>query len=156
MGIGIALGSMIINFLLAGRITLQYVPHAMLLLSLFTVDLSWASPMVVEGASLQSLVIFFSKINHWRIAIDLFLLAVSGGIFAVPLYTYLQVACDSNVRARTIAANNIMNALFMVVGTCLVMLLLHFNVEIIHVFLVMAILNVFVAFVFWKLFPKAS
>ena len=85
---GIALGSMAINYLLAGRITLQYVPYAMLLLSLFTTDLYWASPVGVNDATLQSLVEFFRQIRHWRIAMDLFFLAFSGGLFIVPLYTY--------------------------------------------------------------------
>ena len=149
---GIALGSMAINYLLAGRITLQYVPYAMLLLSLFTTDLYWASPVGVNDATLQSLVEFFRQIRHWRIAMDLFFLAFSGGLFIVPLYTYLQVASDSTVRARTIAANNIINALFMVLGTCLVMLLLHWQIEITQVFFILALLNTGAAVVFWFYF----
>ena len=153
---GIALGSMVINYLLAGRITLQYVPHAMLLLSFFAADLYWASPVRIDGEFSQSLVNFFSQLVHWRIAIDLFLLALSGGLFVVPLYTYLQVASDGAVRSRTIAANNIINALFMVFGTCLVMLLLYFHIEIAHVFLILAILNACAAIVFLLLFPERT
>ena len=151
---GIAFGSMAINRLLAGRITLQYVPHAMLLLSLFAVDLSWASPPRADDVSLQTLAVFFSHVSHWRIAMDLFLLAFSGGLFVVPLYTYLQVASDTVSRSRTIAANNIINALFMVLGTFLVMLLLNFHVEISHVFLILAILTVCAAGVFVILRPE--
>ncbi len=40
--------------------------------------------------------------------------AASGGLFSVPLYATLQRAADPAERARTIAANNVMNALFMV------------------------------------------
>lgn len=152
--IGIALGSMAINHLLAGKITIRYVPFTMLLLSIFGADLSWASPKGLNDLPLQSFPQFFSHVAHWRIAIDLFLLAVSGGLFVVPLYTYLQVICDSATRARTIAANNIINALFMVFGTCFVILLLHFHVPISKVFMILAILNACAATIFWVLFPK--
>ncbi len=52
------------------------------------------------------------------------MLAFCAGLFVVPLYTYLQIISPVENRARTIAANNIFNALFMVMGTLLVMLLL--------------------------------
>ena len=149
--IGIALGSMAINRLLAGKSTLHYVPHAMILLSLFTGDLYWASPVKVDAMSLQTIPQFFSGFNHWRIAMDLFLLAFSGGLFVVPLYTYLQVVSEVAMRSRTIAANNIMNALFMVMGTCLVILLLRFHATIPQVFLILALLNSAVAIFFWSL-----
>lgn len=154
--IGIALGSMTINRLLVGRLTLKYVPHAMMLLSFFAADLYWASPPRADQGSMQSLEQFFSNFVHWRIAIDLFLLAFSGGLFVVPLYTYLQVVSDESMRARTIAANNIINALFMVFGTTLVMLLLHWYIAIPEVFLILAILNACVTLVFWLFLPKQA
>lgn len=154
--IGIALGSMVINHLLAGRITLRYVPHGMLLLSLFAGDLYWASPVYSDSESLQSLVLFFSRLAHWRIAMDIFLLAVSSGLFLVPLHTYLQVVSAGSMRSRTLAANNIMNALFIVFGSGLVMLLLHFHVAISIVFLLLAVLNGIAAILFWIVFQKQS
>lgn len=151
---GIAVGSMVINRVLAGKITLQYVPHAMLLLSFFAVDLFWASPTNTDESLSYSLVQFFGQLNHWRIAADLFLLAFSGGLFVVPLYAYLQVVSKHSLRARTIAANNIVNALFMVMGTCFMMLLLHFYVAIAQVFLILAILNIGATLVFWTLLRR--
>jgi MFS family permease len=150
LSLGIGLGSIVINYILAGRITLKYVPHAMFFQSLFFADLYWASPVSVgvDGFSLQSMALFFCQLAHWRIAMDLFFLAFSSGLFVVPLYTYLQVVGDNSERSRTIAANNIINALFMVLGTALVMLLLHFHIEISSVFLIFAILNVCAAVFF--------
>ncbi len=154
--IGIALGSIVINRLLAGEITLRYVPHAMLLLSLFAVDLCLASPVKIDNLlPLQSVFQFFSHITHWRIAMDLFLLAFSGGLFAVPLYTYLQVVSEGSMRSRTVAANNIINALFMILGTGLVILLVHFHVAISRVFFILAILNGCAVIVFWVLFLRS-
>jgi len=155
--IGIALGSITINRLLGGKITLRYVPYAMLLLSLFSADLCWASPDNIDPSlALQSACQFFSQLAHWRIAMDLFLLAFSGGLFVVPLYTYLQVVSESGMRSRTVAANNIVNALFMVAGTGLVMLLVYFQVSIPYVFFILAMLNVVAVIVFWLLFIKTK
>ena len=128
----------------------------MVLLSLFAVDLYWASPVKLAALPLQSIIQFFSHLNHWRIALDLFLLAFSGGLFVVPLYTYLQVVSEGGLRSRTIAANNIINALFMILGTGFVMLLVHFNIAIAHVFFILAVLNVCAALVFWILFLRAQ
>lgn len=148
--IGIALGSLTINQILRGRLSLSIVPLAMLGLTFFTFDLYWASPSKVEAQeTLLTLLVFFTHFNYWRIAFDLFMLAFSAGLFVVPLYTYLQVASHPEARARTIAANNIYNAMFMVFGTMLVMILLHFNVAIPQVFLLLSILNLFAALFLW-------
>jgi MFS family permease len=152
--IGIAVGSIIINRMLLGEITLRYVPHAMILLSFFAMDLCWASPNKIDNVPLQSIAQFFSHLMHWRIAIDLFFLAFSGGLFVVPLYTYLQIVSDEHMRSRTIAANNIINALFMIMGAGLVMSLAHFNVPISRVFLILAMLNGCAVVVFWALFLR--
>jgi hypothetical protein len=138
-----------INRILQGRITLSLVPLAMLAFTLFTFDLYWASPVVDAQEPLLNLIPFFTYLMHWRVAFDLFMLAFSAGLFVVPLYTYLQVASNPDNRARTIAANNIYNALFMVLGTFLVMMLLHFNVAIPQVFLIISLLNVFAALFLW-------
>lgn len=148
--LGIAIGSFTINKILKGTVTLSVVPYAMCALTFFTFDLYWASPGTLEHSeSMVSLVTFFTYIQHWRIAIDLFLLAFCAGLFVVPLYTYLQIASPPDRRARTIAANNIYNALFMVLGTALVMLLLHLNMTIPQVFLILSILNFIAAVSLW-------
>lgn len=148
--IGIAIGSLMINRMLQGRITLSIVPAAMISLSVFTFDLYWASPVAVGNSEpLLGLLNFFTYFAHWRIAFDLFMLAFSAGLFVVPLYTFLQVASHPEARARTIAANNIYNALFMVGGTFFVMVLLYFNIAIPQVFLILSLLNFFAAVVLW-------
>lgn len=152
--IGIAFGSMLINRLLAGKITLVYVPAVMMILSVFAFDLYWASPSVEQSSELLNLGLFFMTPNHWRIAFDLFMLSVAAGLFVVPLYTYLQVCSPMEARARTIATNNIYNALFMVLGSVLVMALLYLHVGIPQVFLVISILNAIVAVLSWFLLRK--
>ncbi len=152
--IGIAFGSLLINRLLNGRITFKLVPLAMMLFSLFTFDLYWATPVREDHDTLMTFATFFTYPRHWRIAIDLFLLAVSAGLFIVPLYTYLQIASPPDTRARTIAANNIYNSLFMVLGTLIVMILLKLNCTIPAVFLIFSILNAVVTVFIWYFLRK--
>ncbi len=147
--IGIALGSLMINRILKGKITLALVPLAMLGFSVFTFDLYWASPKAQVHEPLFGILTLFSYFMHWRIAFDLFMLAFSAGLYVVPLYTYIQIASNPETRARTIAANNIYNALFMVLGTLIVMVLLHLNIAIPQVFLIFSLLNCIAAFVLW-------
>lgn len=150
--IGIALGSMAINHLLAGEITLKYVPLSMLMLSVFATDLYLASPALpIDKASLHSLGSFFLHWPNLRIALDFFLFSFCCGLFSVPLYTYLQVCSSEGTRARTIAANNVLNALFMVLGMLFVMLLLRLHVSIAVVFLILAILNALAALALWAM-----
>jgi MFS family permease len=151
--IGIATGSLIINSFLSGKNSLRFVPHAMVFMSFFIGDLYWVSPDNLSNLPLESITQFFNQSLHCRIAMDLFLLALSGGVFVVPLYTFLQLVSDGRVRSQTIAANNIINALFIVAGMGLVSLLLYFRVAIVQVFLMLALLNLVVV-VFWVLFYK--
>lgn len=155
--IGIALGSLCINQLLSGKVTLHYVPHTMLLLSIFACDLYWATPLYTSDLPLQTFSQFFTKPTHLRVTLDLFFLALSGGMFIVPLYTTLQVKSEGMFRARTIAANNIINAIFMVGGTLLVMLLLYLSLTIPQVFLITGLLNATAAIVlrFWLKKPPS-
>lgn len=149
--IGIALGSLSISYFLKDKITLKYVPLAMIFLSLFAFDLYWSTPLPERERVLLNFGSFFSQVKHWRIIIDFFFFSFCGGLFIVPLYTYLQVVSKEGRRAQTIAANNICNAFAMVVGSLLVMLMLYFNFSIMLVFLMMAIFNVLAAAVLWFL-----
>lgn len=146
--IGIALGSVGINLVLKGKITLALVPPAMLAFTVFIFDIYWASP-TLNSESFLSFISFFTYFRHWRIAFDLLMLGICGGLFIVPLYTYLQIASPADARARTIAANNIYNSLFMVLGTGIVMLLLHLHSTIPGVFLLFSILNAIVAVILY-------
>lgn len=146
---GIALSSLLINRILQGCIHLKIVPLAMLFFSVFIFDLYWASPDQPVPDSLLTFLVFFTHFVHWRIAFDLFMLAFCAGLFIVPLYTHIQVISLPEARARTIAANNIYNSLFMVIGTLVVIGLLQISCSIPHVFLIFSVLNTAVAVFFW-------
>ncbi len=148
--IGIATGSYLINAFLKGRASLKSVPYTVGLMSIFAIDLYFATPE--KAIEQQSITLFFKSFPHFRIALDLFLLSLSGGLFIVPLYTFLQIGSKGTHRSRTIAANNIYNALFMVVASLLVMVFTYFKLTIPTVFLAVGLLNGLAVIYAWYYF----
>lgn len=59
-----------------------------------------------------------------RILADIVLLGASGGLYVIPLYVRMQREAADDRRARIIAFNNLLNALFMVAASLLGMLVL--------------------------------
>jgi acyl-[acyl-carrier-protein]-phospholipid O-acyltransferase/long-chain-fatty-acid--[acyl-carrier-protein] ligase len=79
--------------------------------------------------------------GNLRITLDLFLMAFCGGVFIVPLYTQLQTHSDEHERARTIASNNVVNALFIATASVLAAILFAIGWNVLHVLFVMALFN---------------
>jgi acyl-[acyl-carrier-protein]-phospholipid O-acyltransferase/long-chain-fatty-acid--[acyl-carrier-protein] ligase len=112
--VGVGIGSMGCARLLHGQVSARFTPIAAVGISLFCWDFAAAATgahgLVSAGAVLAAPA-------GWRMLLDLTFLAVCGGIFSVPLYAIIQEAAVPSQRSRMIAANNIMNALFMVAGS---------------------------------------
>lgn len=72
---------------------------------------------------------------------DLFFLALCGGLFIVPLYTMMQSRSEISKRSRVIAANNILNAFFMVISSLFLSALLYFHVTIPLIIFILGLLN---------------
>lgn len=148
--VGIGVGSFLCNLLLRGQIRSTYVRWAALMMGVFSADLYFASQLSFHASELMTLSQFISVVAHWRIMFDLFMIAVAGGLYIVPLYAIMQHDSDASQRARIIASNNIMNALFMVASAIGVLLLLAAHVTIPQLFLVMAALNILAAYLIRK------
>ncbi len=153
---GIAIGSFLCNRLLKGVIHARYVPLGILGMTLFTMDLCWASsgntPLLTSGG-LQA---FLSHWFGWRITVDLFLLSVAGGVYIVPLYAILQTKSDPEFRSRVVACNNIFGALFMVIAALSAIFMVSLGLNAVHIFLVTGIINILVAWVAWKKTSKTG
>jgi acyl-[acyl-carrier-protein]-phospholipid O-acyltransferase/long-chain-fatty-acid--[acyl-carrier-protein] ligase len=115
--IGVGIGSGLCAKLLHGEVSPRFVPYAALGLSLFCWDFSSAASAAGSIASLQDVL---TSWHGLRMLADLLLLAMCGGVFSVPLYAIIQERSEPKLRSRMIAANNIMNALFMVTGAAAV------------------------------------
>ena len=155
--IGIGAGSLLCNRLLKGRIDASFVPLGALGMTVFMVDLFFASQsaFALPEQGLIGAGEFLSRFAAWRIVIDLFLISLCGGIYIVPLYAIMQTRSEASHRARTIASNNVMNALFMVVAALGTILMLTLGFSVTQVFLVVAVMNAFVALFICRLLPNA-
>jgi len=152
--VGIALGSLFCNYLLKGRIHATYVPIAALFMTIFGIDLVFASQHVPTAhGELLTLGHFLSSFSSWRLLFDLTMLAVSSGVYIVPLYAMVQYNSEESHRSRAVASNNIMNALFMVISAVVSTLLLFLHCNITQIFLLLAIANFFVSIYICKLWP---
>ncbi len=151
--VGIGTGSLLCERMSGHKIEIGLVPFGSMGMTVFAVDLYFASSgLKPEG--LAGVMAFLSTGIHWRILADLFLLAMFGGFYSVPLYALIQTRCEPTHRARIIAANNILNAMFMIASSLLAAVLLKSGFSIPQLFLVTALLNALVAIYIYTLVPE--
>lgn len=115
--IGIGAGSLLTNSLLKGDVSPRYVPVSSIMMTVFLLDLYFAATgasTALAGTSMNTVASFFAHWESWRVGADLFLIAFFGGIYAVPLNAIMQHRSNPSRRSRVIAANNVMNAIFMI------------------------------------------
>lgn len=152
--LGVGLGSMLCNKLLNGEVSSKYVPLSALLMTVFIWDIAAVEPIAVASGSLLSVGEFFAHASSYRIVIDVLLFSLLGGIYIVPLYAFMQVQSELHQRSRIIAANNIINALFMVIASVATAILLATGVTIPGIFHIVALANLAVAIYICKLLPE--
>lgn len=152
--VGIGLGSLLCERMSSKRVEIGLVPFGSIGLTLFGVDLYFASPSVSPGADMYNLLALLAQPMIWRVLFDLAMLGVFGGFFIVPLYALVQLRSSNEHRARIIAANNIVNALFMVLGALAAAMLLGFGMTIPQLFCLTALLNAGVAVYIYRLVPE--
>ena len=150
---GIGVGSLFCEKLSAKRVELGLVPLGSIGLTLFALDLAIASPAVPSPSPLGAIGLLAYD-QTWRVLLDLALLGVFGGFFIVPLYALVQQRSNPEHGARIIAANNIMNALFMVVGALSAAGMLAAGLTIPMLFAVAAVCNAAVALFIYGLVPE--
>ncbi len=151
--IGIGVGSLLCERLSGRRVELGLVPFGSIGLTVFAVDL-WLASRHMQATALAGLDVFFASPGHWRVAADLVLIGLFGGFYIVPLYALIQERSAPSHRSRIIAANNILNALFMVVSAGLAIALLASGRTIPELFLVTALMNAAVALYIYGLVPE--
>jgi 1-acyl-sn-glycerol-3-phosphate acyltransferase len=150
---GIGVGSLLCEKLSAKRIELGLVPLGSIGLTLFALDLAIASPAVPSPSPLGAIGLLAYD-QTWRVLLDLILIGVFGGFFIVPLYALVQQRSNPEHGARIIAANNIMNALFMVVGALAAAGMLAAGLSIPMLFAIAAACNAAVALFIYRLVPE--
>lgn len=152
--IGVAVGGLLNNRLLKGRVEAVYVPVAILGITLFSIDVYFASGNAHgPTAELMGLREFLAVMPNWRIILDIAMIALCGGLFVVPLNAIIQHYTDKEHRARIIAGGAVLDALFVVASSALSAVLIMWKWEIRELFLAFAIMNAAVAIYICKLLP---
>jgi MFS family permease len=150
--VGVAIGSVLVNWLLKGQVSARYSPAAALGMGVFVLDLfrrvrNWPT----HPGGLHDIQTFLTVPNSWMVIVDLLGVAVAGGMFVVPLYAFLTTTVPKSETARTIAANNIVNAGFMVAATLILTAAVMLGVTVADSLLIVAIASVIAAWLGWKL-----
>ncbi|HEY0087031.1 MAG TPA: MFS transporter [Allosphingosinicella sp.] len=150
--VGVGLGSVLINRLLKGRVLAVYSPAASLAMGAFICHLYWnVRSWPAPGEALMNLGTFVAMPRAEWILFDLFGVAVSGGMFVVPLYAFLTTTVPKSETARTVAANNIVNSGFMVLAALILTGLVQIGVSVEETLLMVAVSSVIAAYLAWRL-----
>jgi len=151
--IGIATGSLLCEVLSRRHVEIGLVPLGAIGMSVFAIDLYFAS-RGLPPSGVMSLSSFLAQPTHWRVLLDLMLLSLFAGLYSVPMYALIQLRSQPTHRARIIAANNILNALFMIVSAILAGALLKAAFSIPQIFLFVGVANAVVAVYIFLLVPE--
>jgi MFS family permease len=151
--VGVAVGSVAVNRLLKGRVSARFSPGSALVMGLFVLDLyrrvkGWPQ---LGGEELMGVQAFLRTANGPFVVLDLFGVAVAGGMFVVPLYAFLTTTVAKSETARTIAANNIVNSGLMVAATLILTAAVQLGVTVADSLLIVAVASVIAALLAWKL-----
>ncbi|KAB2892710.1 MAG: MFS transporter [Burkholderiaceae bacterium] len=151
--VGIGVGSLLCEVLSKRHVEIGLVPLGAIGMSVFAVDLYFAARGLPPAAGFDAAG-FVAQARHWRVMADLALLSLFAGLYSVPMYALIQLRSQPSHRARIIAANNILNALFMIASSLIVGVLLKLGLSIPQVFLAIGLLNAVVAFYIFLLVPE--
>ena len=151
--VGIGVGSLLCEVLSRRHVEIGLVPLGAIGMSVFAVDLYFATRSL-PAAEMMGAAAFLAQHHHWRVLLDLALLSLFAGLYSVPMYALIQMRSQPTHRARIIAANNILNALFMIGSSVIAGALLGAGFTVPQVFLFTGIANAVVAAYIFLLVPE--
>jgi acyl-[acyl-carrier-protein]-phospholipid O-acyltransferase/long-chain-fatty-acid--[acyl-carrier-protein] ligase len=153
--VAVAVGSALAAWLAHGRIILLPTLFGALLLGLFSLDLGWTASAVAPATQPLAVGAFFAAPYGIHLAIDLAGLAAAGGLFIVPTFTAVQAWAGADHRARAVAAVNVLNAAFMVVGAVVLAILQKLGLHSPLLFALLGVANLIVAVVIGRTMPTS-
>jgi MFS family permease len=137
--VGVAIGSVSINALLKGTVSARYSPVAVIAMGAFLIVFESICSDWRASATMMDVPTFLSHPLAPMLLLTLLGIAISGGMFVVPLYAFLTTFVEKSQTARTIAANNIVNSGAMVVGAIFAGLLSLIGLAVVKQLLVVAV-----------------
>ncbi len=151
--VGVAIGSVLINRLLGGKVSARFGPAAVIgmgvfVLFLYAVASNWVG---LPDGRLYGLEAFIHHPHAWLVSAALLGVAITGGMFVVPLYAFLTTTVAKDQAARTVAANNIVNSGAMVLGAAAVMALTAIGATVLQILLMVPAMCLIAAWLAQKL-----
>jgi acyl-[acyl-carrier-protein]-phospholipid O-acyltransferase/long-chain-fatty-acid--[acyl-carrier-protein] ligase len=153
--VAVGVGSALAAWLAAGRTILLLTLIGAVLIGLFSLDLGWTVSAVVPATSPLGIADFFASRYSIHIALDLAGLAIAGGLFIVPTFSAVQAWAGADHRARVVAAVNVLNAAFMVVGALLLALLQKLGLGVPILLALIGVANLIVAVAIGRTMPAS-
>jgi 1-acyl-sn-glycerol-3-phosphate acyltransferase len=155
--LGIGLGSMLCERMSGHKVEIGLVPFGSIGLTLFGMLLWWHSGGFPQAELAHDWQAVLSYGQAWWILGSILGIGLFGGFYIVPLYALIQSRTVEHERARVIAANNILNALFMVMSAIVSILFLTVaELSIPQLFLVISLMNIAVNSYIFKIVPEFS
>lgn len=155
--LGIGLGSMLCERMSGHKVEIGLVPFGSIGLTLFGVLLWWHSGGFPQAAQAHDWLALLGHGQAWWVLASILGIGLFGGFYIVPLYALIQSRTAEHERARVIAANNVLNALFMVLSALVSILFLSVaELSIPQLFLVISLMNVAVNSYIFKIVPEFS
>ena len=151
--IGVGAGSLLCERLSGRHVDIGLVPFGSIGLTLFGLDIALLAPLG-NPAELVGAADWVSITGAPRVMLDILLLGLFGGFYIVPLYATIQQRSEARHRSRVVAANNVLNALLMVLAAALAIGVLAAGFSISQLFLVVALLNGAIAIYIYRLAPE--
>jgi MFS family permease len=137
--VGVAIGSVSINALLKGTVSARYSPVSVIAMGAFLLGFEAICSDWQASATMMDVPTFLAHPLAPLLLATLLGIAVSGGMFVVPLYAFLTTFVEKSQTARTIAANNIVNSGAMVIGALFAGLLSLIGLAVVKQLLVVAV-----------------
>ncbi|WP_299192073.1 MFS transporter [uncultured Erythrobacter sp.] len=152
--IGIAIGSVSINALLKGKVSARYSPASVVVMGGFLVAFYLVSKAWIpnEGGELLPVGEWILEPLAIPLSLTLLGIATAGGMFVVPLYAFLTTRCAHDAASRTIAANNIVNSLAMVIGSVFAIVLAGVGIAVVDQLLLAGAMTVVSAWLGYMLY----
>jgi MFS family permease len=151
--VGVAIGSVVINALLRGKVSAKYAPASVLAMGVAVVALSLEARGWVQApaGTLYGFYDFLTLPRAAGLLATMLAISITGGMFVVPLYAFLTTTVTKDQTARTVAANNIVNAGSMTIGAIVVSVVSAAGVTPEDMLLVVAAMCLASAWLAWKL-----
>lgn len=150
--VGIGVGGLLNEWLLKSKIDMRYVPWALMSIAFFSVDL-FLSSLAHNAQGTKILTEFLHEFSGCHITADIFLIAVFAGLYIVPIKAYLQIHAPVQYRARILAANAMLDGIFVLFSSIIAIVMIAYGFKIYDLFLMVGILSAAVLLYIAKMSP---